>query len=264
VPTETRIDIPFLPQTGVTQSILQALQLANEHYAQQRQLGLQQQQLGMQQQALPSEIAQREATAGQARAETAAIPERLTLTQKEIDANIALRDATLKLEQGYRLGMLGVAQGREQETARNNAAKLEQEAFRNAWEAKLATAKEQGILGNMRLRGEALAQVKDLTEQEIALRQQANNLRDKGLNQQADMITSRADDMVNHIGVVRSIAGSLGLAPATQIPPAAGKPSTQPKPQVSKPVTVVDPRGVTHSFPDQTSADAFKRAAGIK
>jgi hypothetical protein len=34
--------------------------------------------------------------------------------------------------------------------------------------------------------------------------------------------------------------------------------------QQSGGVTVTDPRGVTHTFPDQNSANAFKQAAGIQ
>jgi hypothetical protein len=82
MPTNTDISVPFLPQTGITASILNALQLANEAHSQRMQQNLQQQQLGIQQQALPSEIAQREALTGQAQAEAAAIPKRLDLQQK--------------------------------------------------------------------------------------------------------------------------------------------------------------------------------------
>ena len=42
-------------------------------------------------------------------------------------------------------------------------------------------------------------------------------------------------------------------------PAAAGLAGTQPAG-----ITVTDPRGTVHTFPDQASADAFKRAAGIK
>jgi hypothetical protein len=63
VPTETRIDVPFLPQSGVTGQILQALQLANEVHAQSQRLALQQQ-------AQPSEIAERESTARRLDAQT--------------------------------------------------------------------------------------------------------------------------------------------------------------------------------------------------
>lgn len=70
MPTDTRIDVPFLPQTGITASILNAIQLANEHHAQQQQNAIRQQQVGMQQQALPGEIAQREAQTKLATAQT--------------------------------------------------------------------------------------------------------------------------------------------------------------------------------------------------
>jgi len=68
MPTEARINIPFIPQEGITSQILSAIQLANEQHARQQQLalqggqlGLEQQRLGLQQEAMPSEIAQREA-----------------------------------------------------------------------------------------------------------------------------------------------------------------------------------------------------------
>lgn len=56
MPVETRIQIPFLPQEGTTNSILQAIQLANERH-------LQQQQIGLQQQIAPSTVAKNEADA---------------------------------------------------------------------------------------------------------------------------------------------------------------------------------------------------------
>src|SRR5712691_9799621 len=46
MPVDTRISVPFLPKEGITQQILSALQLANEHHFQQQQIGLQQQQVG--------------------------------------------------------------------------------------------------------------------------------------------------------------------------------------------------------------------------
>lgn len=63
MPTETRIQIPFLPQTGETNSILQAIQMANERH-------LQQQQIGLQQQIAPSTIAKNEADAAYETAQT--------------------------------------------------------------------------------------------------------------------------------------------------------------------------------------------------
>jgi hypothetical protein len=55
MPVDTRINIPFIPQEGITGQILQALQLANEHHQQQQQLGIQQQQANTQQQQVSSE-----------------------------------------------------------------------------------------------------------------------------------------------------------------------------------------------------------------
>lgn len=56
-------NVPFNPQEGITQQILTAIQLANEHH-------VQNQQLALQQQAQPSEIALREAQTGQSGAQT--------------------------------------------------------------------------------------------------------------------------------------------------------------------------------------------------
>src|SRR5882757_5794081 len=42
---DTRINVPFIPQEGITGQILSAIQAANEHHHQQQQLNLQQQQL---------------------------------------------------------------------------------------------------------------------------------------------------------------------------------------------------------------------------
>ena len=71
MPVDTRIQIPFLPQTGITEQILAAVQLANEHQRMQQQAAFQQGQLGLQQQAQPSEIALRQAQTGQLGAQTA-------------------------------------------------------------------------------------------------------------------------------------------------------------------------------------------------
>ena len=63
MPTNVGMQIPFLPQESISQSILAAIQLANVQATQQRQLALQQQ-------AQPSEIAQREAEARRLDAQT--------------------------------------------------------------------------------------------------------------------------------------------------------------------------------------------------
>jgi hypothetical protein len=92
VPVETRISTPFIPQEGVTQQILSAVQLANEHHAQQ-------QQLAMQQQALPSEIAAREAgiqqTAAQAQEQQALAQE----AQQRTSAGEAALPGQLKAQE---------------------------------------------------------------------------------------------------------------------------------------------------------------------
>jgi hypothetical protein len=55
MPVDTRINVPFIPQEGITSQILNAMQLANEHHQQQQQLAIQQQQANTQQQAAQSE-----------------------------------------------------------------------------------------------------------------------------------------------------------------------------------------------------------------
>lgn len=60
MPVNSNISIPFIPSEGITSQILSAMQLANEHHAQQQQNALQQGQLQLQQQAQPSQIAERE------------------------------------------------------------------------------------------------------------------------------------------------------------------------------------------------------------
>lgn len=52
MPINTNINVPFIPQEGITAQILQAMQLANEHHAQQQQFGIQQQQANTQQQSV--------------------------------------------------------------------------------------------------------------------------------------------------------------------------------------------------------------------
>jgi hypothetical protein len=228
MPINTDIQVPFVPQTGITQSILQALQLANEAHAQRMQQAIQQQQANTQQQQVsqqgqqvPSEIAQRQA-------ETSAIPQRLLLQKQQIDAETELRKATLDVESKRWMGMLGVAQDKEARESMNQAKKLELDKFNSLWQSKLANAKVQGIQGTMALRQEALGQVKDLEEQKIALTGQANALKAKGLDTQADAVNDRAADMDNHIGVIRSLAGDLGLAPEVQVPQGTPKKAAAP------------------------------------
>jgi hypothetical protein len=266
MPVDTKIDIPWNPQEGVTAAIIGAMHLADQEHFQRQQLALQQQQVSQQGQLIPSEIQKNTASAGQAQAETSAIPKRLDLQQKEVDATNELKKATIESETHYRMGMLGVAQDNAATKARTEASQTEFKKFQEYWGAKLDSAKIGGIAGNLQLRGEALSQQKQLTEEEIGLREQANAMRAKGLDLQADMLTQRADDAVNKIGIVRNLASGLGLAPKIEIPPQAGQPSRQaapPKPKSSGPVTVRDPQGNPHVFPDQSSADSFKKEAGI-
>lgn len=71
MPVDTRINIPFIPQEGITAQILSAIQMANEQHFHQQQIGLQQQQTGIQQQQAntaaskaPSEIEEAKARTG--------------------------------------------------------------------------------------------------------------------------------------------------------------------------------------------------------
>lgn len=61
MPVDTRINIPFNPQEGITGQILQAIQLANEQHSRQQGLGIQQQQVNQQGALIPSDIAQKQA-----------------------------------------------------------------------------------------------------------------------------------------------------------------------------------------------------------
>jgi hypothetical protein len=71
MPVDTRINIPFNPQEGITGQILQAIQLANEQHHQQQQTGIQQQQVNQQGALIPSDIAQKEAATALDNANTA-------------------------------------------------------------------------------------------------------------------------------------------------------------------------------------------------
>lgn len=64
MPVDTRIDVPFLPQTGITSQILQAIQLANEHHHQGMQEQLAQSQQGIQQQTATAQAEEAKARAG--------------------------------------------------------------------------------------------------------------------------------------------------------------------------------------------------------
>lgn len=52
MPTNVGFQVPFIPQEGITQQILAAIQLANQQHFQQQQIGVQQQQVGVEQQRL--------------------------------------------------------------------------------------------------------------------------------------------------------------------------------------------------------------------
>jgi hypothetical protein len=220
MPVDTRINVPFIPQEGITSQILNAMQLANEHHQQQQQMALQQGQLQLQQNAQPSQIAETQAKTGQDQAETQAIPQRLDLQKQEIDATNEWRKATIDAESKYRMGMLDLSNNRESRLAQEGAAKIELDKFNSLWSSKLKSAQIQGTMGNLKLRQEAIQNQKDFQDQEVSLRQQANQLRAQGLVNQAEQVESRADDISNHVGVLRNIMGSLDLAPETQIPSA--------------------------------------------
>lgn len=64
MPVDTRINIPFIPQEGITSQILQAIQIANEQHNQSQQRMLQQQQLQQQQPVQEAQIAEAKARSG--------------------------------------------------------------------------------------------------------------------------------------------------------------------------------------------------------
>lgn len=64
MPVDTRINVPFIPQEGITSQILTAIQLANENHARQQQLALQQQQTDIATQKAPAEVEEAKARAG--------------------------------------------------------------------------------------------------------------------------------------------------------------------------------------------------------
>jgi hypothetical protein len=88
MPTESRIDIPFLPQESITKSILAAIQLANEHHAQNQQAAIAQQQANTQQQAEQSQAPLRTAQTGLVGAQT-----------EEAKQNVELNKASLDMQQ---------------------------------------------------------------------------------------------------------------------------------------------------------------------
>jgi hypothetical protein len=70
MPVDTRINIPFNPQEGITSQILSAIQLANEQHRSQQQTNIQQQQVNQQGALIPSDIAQKQAATALDRAQT--------------------------------------------------------------------------------------------------------------------------------------------------------------------------------------------------
>ena len=118
MPTETRINVPFIPQEGITSQILAAIQLANETHARQQQLalqggqlGLEQQRVGMEQAGQPSLIAQREAQTGLLGAQTA-----------EAQQNVQMQKTMLQMRQREMEYVFGAGGGGGQPTGEPGAA----------------------------------------------------------------------------------------------------------------------------------------------
>jgi hypothetical protein len=125
MPVDTRINVPFIPQEGITGQILQAIQLANEQHAHNQQLGLQQQQLEMQQQAQPSEIAQRQAQTGLAGAQT-----------QEAQQNIEMQKTSLQMRQREMEYVFGAGGGGGQATGETGPAEQKNGLYSDLQETK--------------------------------------------------------------------------------------------------------------------------------
>jgi hypothetical protein len=78
-------NVPFTPQTGITQQILTAIQMANEDHDRKVRAGQAQQQIELQRKAQPSEIAQRRATAARLQAQTDLDALNADLQKQQID-----------------------------------------------------------------------------------------------------------------------------------------------------------------------------------
>lgn len=115
---DTRINIPFIPQEGITGQILSAMQMANEHHIQNQKLALQQQQLQQQAPLVQSETGLNTAKAGDVQAQTG-----LTNAQTAAGLPKAQADAA---NANTRLAQIKAAQ--ETETNPILKAKLESES----------------------------------------------------------------------------------------------------------------------------------------
>ena len=228
MPTETRINVPFIPQEGITSQILAAIQLANETHARQQQLalqggqlGLEQQRVSMEQAAQPSLLAQRAAAIAQTQAETEAIPKRLAMQQQEIEANYELRKVMEQNQLLYQQGMLGI---RAADIERKKVRDAQQNALgmvENNIRQQLADARTQGTAGMLAFHNKALAQQKELMEQGLQLKEEANQLRKQGNEIAAEGRENQADAVIQSAGFWRTAAGELGLAEPVRTPSAA-------------------------------------------
>jgi hypothetical protein len=233
MPVETRINIPFIPQEGITANILSAIQLANEHQRAQQQAMLGQQQLAQQ-----APLVQ--AQTGREEAETQAIPKRLDLEMKRIDAETELRKATLALEDKRWTGMRNLGQEKQNLNELKTAQDYEIKKLQAAWSAKLDAARIGGIVAQTQYRKDALAQLTQFHGQEIQLRQQAEDLAAKGEQDKAAQVNAQADHIANESGFMRTLLGETGAMPEVKVPAAATKPTAATKPAV----TPARPKGV--------------------
>jgi hypothetical protein len=111
MPVNTNIQVPFIPQEGITSQVLAAIQMANEHHTHTIQQQQAQQQLQMQQEAQPSEIAQRQAQTGLAGAQT-----------QEAQQNIEMQKIGLQMRQREMEYVFGAGGGGAQPTGEPGAA----------------------------------------------------------------------------------------------------------------------------------------------
>ena len=230
MPLDVRYDVPFQPQQSMTEQVLAALQLGHTIRQQREELALRQQQVNQQGALIPSDIAQRNAAAGQAQAETAALPQRLALQKQQIDAETELRKATLDVESKRWMGMLGVQQDKEALAERQAAFNNELNATKSFWQTKKDQADIAGTQGRLQLGKDALAEKTRLDQQETQLRQMGLELQAQGQTTRAQAMISEADAIANKVGFFRNFLGDIGVMPPAEIPPAAqGKtPSAQP------------------------------------
>jgi len=194
-------------------------------------------QAALQQYQLQQQAAQQQASLAQQRAETAAIPQRLENEHQIAMANLGLRESEMQFTNLLKQSQLSLAQGKFDLSKHKADLAQSNTVFEQNLKTKAQQLQSGNIQSQIQARNDSMSERKWLDGQVVDLRQQANSLRQQGLNNQADMVDIQADNATNRIGMLASFESAIGVRPAIQVPT---KPSRTPAPSGAKAPSKVD------------------------